>query len=178
MIRIHSLARVLPLVALTVLSTACRDDRKETPVGPVDPKPETSVGTVAYLTISDSAPAAGSTVTVTAFANGTNVSFGSFAAHLTFDAEGLAYLSESSSGAGMRAVNPQLGDVAVAGVNLEGFAEGELFAVQLKVVNPKAVASLALSMSELTTVSYRNEKATLSVQKPVRFKRAQLPSVE
>ena len=171
MIRSYML-RILPVVAITLMSSACRDDRKETPVGPaevVTPQPVSS--SVAYLTISDSAPTAGSTVIVTAFANGSGITYGSFAARLKFAATGLTYVGEAGSAAGMRAINPQSGDVAVAGVNLDGFAEGQLFAVELRVVDPAAVASLELTMSELTSVSYRNERASLSVQKAVRFAR-------
>lgn len=173
MIRSNALVRSsLAIAAVTLLLSACDDDPKRTVTAPVEVEtPAPAVGSIAYLTISDEAPKAGSTVTVTAHATGTDRVFGSFAAHLTH-APGLTYVGEAASASGMRAVNAKAGDIAVAGVNLEGFADGALFSVELRVVDPAALATLALSVSELTGVDYRNERASLSVQKAVRLARA------
>lgn len=173
------ISRLLPAVALAVSITACRDDPKRTITEPIKAEtPAPVLGTIAYLTISDSSPAEGSIVTVTARATSSDVAaFGSFAGHLTFDALGLAYVADASRSAGMRAVNPKAGDLAIAGVNLTGFEDGELFAVTLKVLKPGAVGSLALSMSELTGTNYVNQRAKLSVERAVRLGRA-VPVVE
>lgn len=172
MMRSNSLVRVVALAAAVLTASACAD-RKESPTAPAPvqaPAPE--MGTVAYLTISESAPAAGRTVTVSAYAAGNDVTFGSFAARLSFAEPGLTYVGEAGDAAGMRAVNPKAGDVAIAGVNLEGFADGQLFSVELRVADPKALATLALSVSELTRIDYTNERPALKVQKAVRLARA------
>jgi hypothetical protein len=170
MIRSNSMIRVLALSALALLSSACRDDRREAPVGPVEvAKPEAHVGTIAYLTISDSSPKAGSSVRITGYATGTDVTFGSFAARLTFAPAGLTYVGETGDAAGMRAINAKSGEVAIAGVNLEGFTDGQLFSVEMRVDDPRALSTLALSMSELTGLDYKNERASLSIQKSVRL---------
>ena len=170
----RTFARLLPVALLALTVTACKDDPKRSITEPVKTeKPEPVLGTIAYLTISDSSPAKGSTLTVTARATSSDVAaFGSFAGHLTFDSLGLAYVADVSKAAGMRAVNPKAGDLAIAGVHLTGFEEGELFAVTLKVLDPKAVGTLALSMSELTGTNYVNQRAKLSVQRAVRLGRA------
>ena len=172
MIHPHSMARIALFAAVALLATACTD-RKESPTAPapIEQAPP-AVGSVAFLTISDSAPAVGSTVRVSAHATGADVMFGSFAARLTFAEPGLTFVGETGNAAGMRAINPKPGDVAVAGVNLEGFEEGELFSVELRVVDRKALATLALSVSELTRIDYTNERPALKVQKAVRFARA------
>jgi len=170
----RTICRLLSAATLALVMTACKDDPKRTITEPTRveaPAPE--LGTIAYLTISDSAPEKGSTVTVTARVTSSDVAaFGSFAGRLTFDSLGLAYVADASRSAGLRAVNPKSGDLAIAGVNLTGFEDGELFAVTLKVLDPSAVGSLALSMSELTGINYVNQRAKLSVQRAVRLARA------
>ena len=161
----HKSIRFAALASIVFLGSACNDDRKPVPTAPeVIAAPDTASARVAYLTISDSAPAPGSTVIVTAHATGTELLVGSFAAQLTFG-PGLAYVGETDAIGGMRAINAKAGDVAIAGVNLEGFERGALFAVEIRVDNPAAIPSLALTMKELTTVDYRNERPSLSVQK-------------
>lgn len=170
----RTIARLLPAALVALTLTACKDDPKRSITEPLKAeKPEPVLGTIAYLTISDSTPVKGSMVTVTARATSTDVAaFGSFAGHVTFDSLGLSYVADVSPSAGMRAVNPKAGDLAIAGVNLTGFVDGELFAVTLKVLDPSAVRTLVLSMSELTGTNYVNQRAKLSVQRAVRLGRA------
>ena len=172
MIRPRSFAGFSVLAAVVLLNSACHDDKKAVPTAPTESAPEASVGNVAYLTISDSAPVAGSTVTVSGYATGKDVIFGSFAAQLTFAPEGFTYVGEAAGAVGMRAINARAGDVGIAGVNLEGFAEGKLFSVELRVENPAALSSLELSVKELTGIDYRNQRADLSVQRAIRFARS------
>jgi hypothetical protein len=168
----HKSIRVAALASIVFLGSACNDDRKPAPTAPSDAAPEASVGNVAYLTISDSAPAAGSSVIVTGYAAGKDVTFGSFAAQLTFAPAAFTYVGEAPAAAGMRAVNAKAGDIAIAGVNLDGFEDGRLFAVELRVERPAAIGTLELSMKELTGVDYKNQRAALSVQRAVRFARS------
>ena len=170
----RTLVRMLSVSALAVALTACKDDPKRSITAPEEPEqPAPLVGTVAWLTVSDSTPAQGSTITVTARAKSSDVAaFGSFAGHVTFDELGLQYVADVSASAGMRAMNPKAGDLAIAGVNLTGFEDGELFAITLKVLKPSAVRTLALSMSELTGTNYINQRAKLSVERTPRLGRA------
>lgn len=170
----RTFVRVLSASVVVIALIACKDDPTRSitePEKPVQPAP--MVGTVAWLTVSDSTPAEGSTITVTGRVKSSDVAaFGSFAGHITFDALGLEYVADASLSAGMRAVNPKAGDLAIAGVNLTGFEDGELFAVTLMVLKPSAVRTLALSMSELTGTNYVNQRASLSVERAVRLGRA------
>jgi hypothetical protein len=170
----RTLARALSASLVVIAITACKDDPKHSITAPDKPKePAPVVGSVAWLTVSDSTPAEGSIVTVTGRATSSDVAaFGSFAGHVTFDALGLEYVSDVTTSAGMRALNPKPGDLAIAGVNLTGFEEGELFAITLKVVKPSAVRTLALSMSELTGTNYVNQRASLSIEPSLRLGRA------
>ena len=170
----RTLTRALCASAVVIALTSCKDDPKHSITAPEKPEvPAPVVGTVAWLTVSDSTPAEGSTITVTGRATSSDVAaFGSFAGHLTFDPLGLQYVSDVTASAGMRAVNPQMGDVAIAGINLTGFEEGELFAITLKVIKPSGVRTLALTMSELTGTNYVNQRASLSVERAVRLGRA------
>ena len=154
--------RLLSLV-LVAGAVACDDSRD---AGSLTAPPVPKAGTVAYLTVSDPNAAAGSTVTVTATAQQAAglAQVGAFNASITYDAAGLTFVSEQALGAGMRAVNARGGKVFAAGASSEGFAQGQLFAVTFKVVNPAALASLALTVSELNGTDFGNRLQTLDVR--------------
>ena len=167
----RTLVRLLGISALGVAVSACDERPKRSITEPVPTEaPAPAAGTVAWLAVSDSTPARGQTITVTArFASTDIATFGSFAGHVTYDSLGLEYVADATAASGMRAVNPKRGDLAIAAVNLTGFENGELFSVTLKVLKPAAVRSLSLSMSELTGTDYVNQRAHLSVEQRPRF---------
>ena len=142
---------------------ACDDSRD---AGSLTAPPAPTSGTVAYLTVSDPNAAAGSTVTVTATAQqAAGLSqVGAFSASLAYDASGLTFVSERALTGGMRAVNARDGRVFAAGASSEGFAQGELFAVTFKVVNPASLASLALTVNELNGTDFSNRLQKLDVR--------------
>ena len=154
--------RLLSLV-LVAGAVACDDSRD---AGSLTAPPAPTTGTVAYLTVSDPNAVAGSTVTVVATAReAAGLSkVGAFSASLAYDASGLTFLSEHALTGGMRAVNARGGKVFAAGASSEGFTGGELFAVSFKVVNPAALASLSLSLTELNGTDFGNRLQTLDVR--------------
>lgn len=154
--------RLLSLV-LVAGAVACDDSRD---AGSLTAPPIPTSGTVAYLTVSDPNAVAGSTVTVTATARQAAglAEVGAFSASLAYDASGLTFVSERALTGGMRAVNARDGRVFAAGASSEGFAQGQLFAVTFKVVNPAALASLALTVSELNGTDFGNRLQTLDVR--------------
>ena len=167
----RTLVRILAASTALVAVTACDEHPKRSITEPAPTEaPAPVAGTVAWLTVSDSTPARGQTITVTAHVSSTHVeAFGSFAGHVTYDSLGLEYVADASTSAGMRAVNPKPGDLAIAAVNLTGFDNGELFSVTLRVLKPAAIRSLSLSMSELTGTNYVNQRAHLSIERSLRF---------
>ena len=154
--------RLFSLV-LVAGAVACDDSRD---AGSLVAPPTPKTGTVAYLTVSNPSAAAGSTVTVTATAQqAAGLSrVGAFSASLAYDASGLTFVSEQALGSGMRAVNARDGRIFAAGASSEGFAEGQLFAVTFRVVNPAALASLTLSVTELNGTDFGNRLSALDVR--------------
>ena len=154
--------RLLSLV-LVAGAVACDDSRD---AGSLTAPPVPKTGTVAFLTVSDPNAAAGSTVTVTATAQQAAglAQVGAFSASLAYDASGLTFLTEQALAGGMRAVNARDGRVFAAGASSDGFAQGQLFAVTFKVVNPAALASLSLTVSELNGTDFGNRLQALDVR--------------
>lgn len=154
--------RLLSLV-LVAGAVACDDSRD---AGSLTAPPIPTSGTVAYLTVSDPNAVVGSTVTVTATAHqAAGLSqVGAFSAALAYDASGLTFVGEQALPGGMRAVNARDGRVFAAGASSEGFAQGQLFAVTFTVVNPAALASLALTVSELNGTDFGNRLQALDIR--------------
>lgn len=152
---------VLSLVVL--VATAACDDNRDRPsiTAPMAP----TSGTVAFLDVSNPNAPAGALVTVTATARQAQslAKVGAFAARLSFDAAGLTYVGESVL-PGMRAVNPKGGEIIAAGASSEGFADGRLFAVTFRVVNPAALTSLTLAITELNGTDFGNHLTALDVR--------------
>jgi len=146
--------RTLSRLGLVVIALGCRDDPRRVLTETAAPQ----AGSVLYLTTSDQAPPPGSTITVTA-----NVAsipdikdIGSFVAHLRYDAAGLTFIAESRLPSGMRVLNPQPGHIRAAGAAVEGFADGRLFAVTFRVTDPGALASMELTLDEMTGTDFGN----------------------
>lgn len=152
---------IVPLLA--VFAAACTDDAR------LMAPPQPAEGSVAYVQLSEARPAVGSIVTVTAYVRGaasvTNV--GSFTAKLKFDAAGLEFVSQSELPGGMRMLKANAADIIAAGASAEGFTDGRLFAVTFKVVDPAALQSLSLDVSELTGVDFGVQLSKLAVDRRV-----------
>ena len=152
---------LLPLVA--VFAAACTDDAS------LSAPPQPAEGSVAFVQLSDTRPAAGATITVTAHVRGaadvTNV--GAFTAKLNFDAAGLQFVEQTELPGGMRMLKPGTSEILAAGASADGFADGRLFAVTFKVIDPAAIQSLSLDISELTGVDFGVQLSKLAVDRRV-----------
>ena len=144
---------ILGAVLVAVLAVACRDERRRPVTAPAAAQLR---DTVFYVTVSDANPTVGATVTVTA-----NIAqrpgfkpVGSFKVHLLYDVTGLTFLRESKLPSGIRALNPQRGDIIAAGAAVDGFQDGRLFAAAFTVQNPAALSSLALEVEELNGTDF------------------------
>ena len=160
--------RILPLCLLAILATgsACTDDSPASLAAPAPVAPTS--GTIAYLTIDNSAPAVGSLVTVTAVARQATglANVGAFSATLGYDVAGLEYVRESAL-PGVRAINPKNGEILAAAASNDGFADGKLFAVTFRVVDPHALASLELRFAELAGTDFGNRLSKLDLRRQV-----------
>ena len=158
----------LGAIGFLVGSLGCQDD----PRGLATTPPETGgTSSVFFLTLSDKAPRVGSTVTVTANvapARGAKA-IGSFSGHLRYDPGGLSFVAESRLLTGIRAFNPQPGDIRVAGAAAEGFQDDRLFAVTFKVNDLRAVATLELALDEMNATDFENHLPPDPLQRRVRL---------
>ncbi len=125
-------------------------------------------GTAAYVTISNARPAVGSRVTVTTVARQAAVlvpEVGAFTAALDYDRAGLHYEGEAPLNAGFRALSEKDGTVRAAGARSEGFERGVLFAVTFRVIDPAALASLRLHVTELRATDFADRLPALRVSR-------------
>jgi hypothetical protein len=149
-------ASILGAVLVAVLAVGCQDERRR----PVTAPPAAQLkDTVFYVTVSDANPTVGATVTVTAnVAQRPGVQpVGSFKAQLRYDATGLTFVRESKLPNGVRAFNPQHGDLIAAGAAAGGFQDGRLFAATFTIQNPAALTSLALEVEELNGTDFASQ---------------------
>jgi hypothetical protein len=157
------LNRILSLSFVAVVALACADDSSASLVSPAPLVPTS--GTVAYVMVDNPSATAGSQVTVTAVARQAAglANIGAFSASLSYDVAGLVYVGESAL-PGVRAINPKAGEVLAAAASNDGFAEGKLFAVTFKVVDPAALASLKLTFKELAGTDFGNRLSKLDLR--------------
>jgi hypothetical protein len=148
--------RTLCTVGLVIVGVGCRDEARS-----LTSAPEPAFSPF-YLTVSNQAAGAGSTVTVTASVVGARAAraVGSFAGHLRYDPDGLTFAAESKLPTGMRAFNAQPGHIRVAGAATEGFQDGRLFAVTFKVNDPSALTSIELTLDEVHGTDFGNQLPT------------------
>jgi hypothetical protein len=147
---------ILAALGVTVLTLACQDDQPRRVAAPPDAQRSDSV---LSLTVSSLKPAVGSTITVTANV-ARRASFkpvGSFKAHLRYDPSGLTFLQQSRLPTGIRALNPQPGDIIAAGAAADGFEDGRLFAVTFQVQKPVALASLEFEIEEMNGTNFADQ---------------------
>lgn len=153
----------LSLVALFALTAACDDSRPTSLTDPVPAAPST--GTVAFLTVSEPDAPVGAVVTVTVNARqaASLARVGAFTARLRFDSTALAYVADRSA-SGTRAVNATAGLITAAGASPDGFPDGALVAVSLRVLKTGALATLALEIGELHGTDFGNHLSALDLR--------------
>ena len=65
-------------------------------------------------------------------------------------------MGESELPTGLRVFNPRPGHIQIAGAAADGFRDGRLFAVTIKVNEPRALATLELALDELNDTDFSN----------------------
>ena len=90
--------------------------------------------------------------------------YGSFTAHLLYDATRLEFVDEFALGGGLRALHETRGMVAVAGAAAgnAGFADGRMFAVRFRVLASKPFLAMSLRMDELNGVDFSPQLGRLT----------------
>ena len=144
------------LVVLVVALAACTEPHvaERSPLSPVP-------SLDARLDLSDSLPASGAEVVVTARLVGTPVA--SATARLLYDTTGVQFLREEPiADAATRVMNPQPGVIRFAGVAAGGFADGRVYAWRFVVRNGVSLRGLRLVVDEVHTVSRVDAAASLS----------------
>ena len=146
--------------ALLVLATACTD--RSTPVITAPPT-VSSARMVAYLSVSRSAVLTGDELTVSGNVRlGTGTPrVGSYLARMAYDPAQLEFIGELPVDAGARAVNPQQGQITVAGASADGITSERLFAMRFKVIGAHPLTALQLEVQELNDAAYGARTASL-----------------
>ena len=156
-------SRLLLLGAL--LLVACEEDTaRPTPA----PPPASGNGPV-VITLSDSAPAQGSVVTIRGQVRPGAGIAASYVARMLYDRAGLVYLRDLTRGDGLHAINPQPGLVRIAGASAAGFRDGQLFALEFRVGDPAALRSLELRLEELNGPDFRTALPRVALDRVSRF---------
>jgi len=150
--RLLTTASVLAPLAAMVLA-ACHESRS----APQLPAMAAHDSTQVWLAVSDTAPAVGGTVKVSAQlvpdADSAN-RIVSFNARVAFDSSALAYIEDGAVADGaMRASNALGTEVRVAGAALDGFSTGLLFSAHFRVLKRDGLRSLRLTLDELKNSS-------------------------
>jgi hypothetical protein len=124
-------------------------------------RPSPSPSLDVRLDLSDSLPASGSEVVVTARLVGTPIA--SATARLLYDTAGVQFVREEPiDDAATRAMNPQPGVIRFAGVAANGFTNGRVYAWRFVVRNSASLLGLRLVVDEVHTVSHADAAASLS----------------
>lgn len=165
--------RVL-LIAGGAAAAACANDHR-TLLATAPAETTVAPARTSYLTMSDSAVAAGADVYVSAnvdTASGKE-QIASFVARVHFDSRQLVYVSDNAIPGVMRAVNAQDSTmVTVAGASATGVPDSRLFVLHFRARVAVHNPALSLDISELNTVGYANRLTSVQRVKSVRINSA------
>jgi hypothetical protein len=158
--------KILAALLVTVVAIAgCRDRDRVWPVDtvpsvtPLPPAPVRS----AYLSVSDLQPEPGGTVVVGGTVSvGTGFSLGSFRVRLAYDSTRLSYIDELTSPGMLRVVNPQPGEIVVAGASSSASEDGRLFTLRFRVDDRVGLNSLLLHVDEMNDGSFTSLVTTVT----------------
>ena len=158
----------LSLVAVLAATAACDDDRRDqVPTMPLEIAPDAMS---AYVVVSNPQAPVGSQVEVTVRSlRGRNVGpIGSFTLRLAYDTTGLAFVKSASNPKGMVMANgAQAGVVVAAGASADGFTDDDLVFATFTVTSGAGLKSLALTVSELNSLKFEDQRANLRVMKGI-----------
>ena len=162
----HSYRIALATLPLLV-AAGCADRQNALPAALEDVAP---TGLSAYLAVSDAAPPPGSRFTVAVRTKrGAAVGpVGSFTLRLMFDTTRMRFVEAARSDVGMVMSNGATPGVLVAaGASSNGFTNDELLFATFDALGHDATATLALSVSELNSVSFENQRSRLVLSRTV-----------
>jgi hypothetical protein len=148
--------KILPTALLVVLALACDEAR----LLPVAPDGNRSVS----VTFSDANPKRGSVIEVTVRTPvGTGAPIlGSYSARLELG-DGLEFVEAVRVGAA-EAIRTSGDTVIAAGASVSGFADGRLFAVRARVLNPTLLDAVRVSLDESMSAGFAGAKrATMAI---------------
>ena len=160
----HFLHRAAWNSTVIAILAACIGCETASPVAPVV-DPAAAPEAASFITVSADAPAVGTVVTVVANADRAGgTSYGSFTAHLSYDAARLEFVDEFALGGGLRALHVTRGTIAVAGASAgsAGFADGRMFGVRFRVLASRPFLAMSLRMDELNGVDFTPQLGRLS----------------
>jgi hypothetical protein len=160
--------RVSARLSLLILAaTAACDDRRDAPTMPVEIGPD---ALSAYVVVSNPNAPVGTEVTVSVRSlRGRNVApIGSFTIRLAYDSSGLTFGQAAANAQGMVLANAaQRGLVVAAGASAEGFTNDELLTATFRVTAAGGLRSLVLTVNELNSLKFEDQRANLQVMKGV-----------
>ena len=143
------------------------------PILPQAPAPSPVRQRDVYLSVSDAAPEAGSTIIVAANVGvGDSLSVASFVARLAYDASALHFMGEIEIPDMMRVVNPQATQVIVAAASASGSSADRLFKLRFRVDNPAGLKSLSLTIDEMNDRQFNSQLSVLKLSSSLRLDRA------
>ncbi len=161
-----SMIRILPLVLGAALLLGCEDEAARSATAPPPPAGNGPV----VLVVSDSTPAAGAVITVSALVRpGSGIAAASYLARLGYDRAGLSFVQDLTHADGLRAINPQPGLIRAAGASTRGFADGVLFSLEFRVTDPARLGSLELRLDELNGRDFRTALPRVATDRVARF---------
>ena len=161
--------RASALSALTAIllagASACDDDRpQQLPIAP----DVASNAVAAYVAVSDANPMVGSQVSLWVRARRGSLMgpIGSFTVRLAYDSTRLRFQDAARSAEGMVLANGAApGLLVAAGASAQGFQSDELLAARFDVIGAHALDGLQLSVTELNSVTFENQKASARVER-------------
>ena len=157
----------LSLVAVLASSAACDDERKPIPTAPISVADD---ALSAYVVVSNPNAPVGSDVIVSVRAlRGKLVGpIGSFTIRLAYDSLGLRFVNSANNAQGMVLANAATrGVVIAAGASAEGFKNDELLSATFTVAASGALKSLALSVTELNSLKFEDQRANMTVMRGI-----------
>jgi hypothetical protein len=153
----------LVTLALATVLTACRDREPAAAPEPIEAPSNNELARVVHLTVSDINPLAGSTIVIAGnIGRDDSLSIASFRARLGYDGKALVYLGEAELPGMMRVVNPQANEIIVVGATAQPATDGRLFAIRFRVVDPRGLETLLLSVDELNDARFASQLASLT----------------
>ena len=162
------LASTLPFIALLAVAAGCDDERSnQLPTAPVAVAPNELS---AYVVVSDPSPGIGSPFTVSVRARrGSAVGpIGSFTIRLAFDSTRLQFREAARSESGMVMANvAQPGVLIAAGASASGFTSDDLLVATFSALSADAIQSLALTVSELNSVTFEDQRSHVRVPREI-----------